>query len=563
MKKEGGAFIWGVLALALGLRLTGMQYGLPQLYHQDEPILVNHAMALGAAGLNPHFFIIGPFSIYFLFLVYGSFFVAGSAMGIFADKNAFALAFLQDPTAFYAAGRLLLGALCGTATVGLVYRSGRRFFSNDTARVAALFLAVAPMHVMHSHFIYADIPLTLAALLFFYRLLRLTEAPTGMNAVWAGASAGLALAVKYTAAYFFPAALFAHFLVFGRDSFKPAALRRALGGGVAALAAFALLAPYTFLDWPEFRSQMIQQSAAQSPVGWWHHFGYSLAGGTGVLFILLAVGGFLATLSSPDRRWKIAAAFGVCYFTANVYFSQTFARYMLPLAPFAALWAAEGWLRLSRRFKLGPRTALFVLAAALVELVSASVYGDALLLQKDTRTLAKEWVEREVPAGSVIAVDNRFFAPALRQTRAQLEEKYRWLGQGPKDPVRKLRLDLEREAEEQGPAYSVYVLKPEGREEQTPKFLFDGPYAAATPNALKALGVQYLILNFTDFEPRTHALLETMPALEKVAYFGPYWRPSRKRPFDPHGSTGVPHLSDEIFARRRLGPALKVYKVRA
>ena len=52
--------LWGILALAFLLRLVGVQFGLPHLYHADEPIVVNHAVAYGAGDFNPHFFKIPP-----------------------------------------------------------------------------------------------------------------------------------------------------------------------------------------------------------------------------------------------------------------------------------------------------------------------------------------------------------------------------------------------------------------------------------------------------------------------------------------------------------------------
>ena len=67
----------GILLLALALRITGIQFGLPHLYHADEPIVVNHALAYGAGDLNPHFFKIPPLVSYLLFVVYGAAYLIG------------------------------------------------------------------------------------------------------------------------------------------------------------------------------------------------------------------------------------------------------------------------------------------------------------------------------------------------------------------------------------------------------------------------------------------------------------------------------------------------------
>jgi len=121
-----------ILCAAFLLRITGIHFGLPHIYHQDEPILVNHALALGTGDLNPHFFVIPPFTIYLLFGLYVLYFGFGYLTGQFSDKMDFAMQFLSDPSIIYLIGRFALGVLFGTMTVVLLYHLGRRFFSGQT-----------------------------------------------------------------------------------------------------------------------------------------------------------------------------------------------------------------------------------------------------------------------------------------------------------------------------------------------------------------------------------------------------------------------------------------------
>ncbi len=53
--------LW-ILILAAGfvLRAAAVQFGLPHLFHADEPIVVNHTLAYGTLDFNPHFFKIPP-----------------------------------------------------------------------------------------------------------------------------------------------------------------------------------------------------------------------------------------------------------------------------------------------------------------------------------------------------------------------------------------------------------------------------------------------------------------------------------------------------------------------
>ncbi|HTL70803.1 MAG TPA: phospholipid carrier-dependent glycosyltransferase, partial [Candidatus Eisenbacteria bacterium] len=79
-----------ILAAALALRLWGLGFGLPYAYHQDEPIVVNHALAIGATGWDTGRYMPPQFASYLLFLLYGAFFALGKFTGLFKDSTDFA-----------------------------------------------------------------------------------------------------------------------------------------------------------------------------------------------------------------------------------------------------------------------------------------------------------------------------------------------------------------------------------------------------------------------------------------------------------------------------------------
>lgn len=550
-------FAW-VLCAAFALRLTGIGYGLPELYHQDEPILVNHAMAVGVSGGNPHFFIIGSFGIYALFFLFAAYYLFGHLAGLFADTQAFASVFLSDPTPFYLMGRIFLGAVFGTATVWLVYRVGKKLFSERAAFWSALFLAVMPAHVQHSHYIYADIPLTFAVLLMLDALQDLMEKPSGGAYARAGALAGWAMSIKYTALYFLPAALVAHALGWRRSS---ASAKASLYFGTALLAAlgvFAALSPFVFLAWPEFHAQLTVQSGAEHAVGWRHHFVYSLLGGSGFFFMTLAGAGWLAAFGRAARGRVLWTVAGLGYYAVNVYYGQSFARYMMPLLPILALWAGSALASLENA--PGRRRALLFLV--LLEMLPATLYTDFLFLQPDTRTLCREWVEKNIEPGAAIAVDNRFFAPHLKQTPKQVSRKRDWIGEGPKSAVRRMRLDLELRALEGKKSYEIHMLRPEGVALK-PQFLFAGPFLETTPAALEQAGIRYLVLNDSDSPREAKALREALgDRVERLAVFSPYRDKQKIKNDDLFASTAAPHLAPELYSRKRLGPYLEVYRIK-
>ena len=81
--------------------------------------------------------------------------------------------YITDPTPYYLIGRAVVAA-CGVASVYLVYRLGKEAFSRPVGLLAALFLAVEPLHVRYSHVAVTDVPATM------FGLLALAAVPAGV-----------------------------------------------------------------------------------------------------------------------------------------------------------------------------------------------------------------------------------------------------------------------------------------------------------------------------------------------------------------------------------------------
>ena len=173
-------FLFGILALAFFLRGWGVRFGLPYLYHADEPIVVNHALAFGMGDLNPHFFKIPPLVSYLLFICYGIYCVAGWGLGLFHSVRDFEQLFYFDPSSFYLIARLVFGVSLGTASVYVLYRLVKQFWNTQTALWASFFFAANFLHALDSHYVYDDIPLLFVLLLGFYFIFRMDFAVFGL-----------------------------------------------------------------------------------------------------------------------------------------------------------------------------------------------------------------------------------------------------------------------------------------------------------------------------------------------------------------------------------------------
>ncbi len=552
---------WVVLALAFGLRMAGIHFGLPSIFHQDEPIIVNHALAMGAEGWNTHFFVLPPFVTEALFIVYAIIYTAGHLLHVFPDPDLFAIAFLKDPTLFYVLGRILFGAAAGTATVALLWAIGKRFFSRETGFLSALFLAVLFFHTQQSHYLYVDVPLTLATTLLVYGALRILKEGSTKSFIFAGVALGWAVSIKYTALYFLPTVLAAYVLVFLRQSLKPAHLGKLVLAGLASLGIFFILAPYTFLDSKTFLTQMSAQAGAESPVGLWHHLRYSLLEGTGFFFLAASVWG--AVLLFIERRKEAILLIGtvVFYCLVNAFFSQRYARYMLPMAPVLSLFAGYSFMVLFRTERKKVFFKSFIFGFFLIGLLLPTVYSDFLFSSEDTRTQALRWFYKNVSERSVVVLDNRFNSPRLEPTREQVFEKYKEAPVDSHQVVKKKRLDLELRAANNGPVYTVYVLMNQNNRESP--FLFAGPYVKMDLDDLRKIGAGYLVVNYAYDNSRVIAFMKSEPGVfEKVAVFTPYHNASRRWSGDRYASTAAPHAMQELFSRRRLGPYIEVYRIR-
>jgi len=103
-----------------------------------------------------------------------------------------------------------LSAAAGIATVSVTYRVGVSLFDRTTGLVAALFLAIAALHVRESHFALTDVSATCLLMASFLRIVRYWRSGFRRDALLAAVLAGLAASTKYNAWHRHAAALLGH-----------------------------------------------------------------------------------------------------------------------------------------------------------------------------------------------------------------------------------------------------------------------------------------------------------------------------------------------------------------
>lgn len=380
--------------------------------------------------------------------------VYGLAFGVWGVIESFA----QDPVPFYLLGRLVT-ALFGTATIAVLYVLAVEAYGATAGLLAGLFLAVNLLHVRDSHFITTDVPLTFLVTLALVFVLRYWREGRLRDAVGSGLVAGLAASMKYPGGLALLPFLLAHLL---RGA--PLPLWRRLVGrepvqaGVAAAAGFVAGTPYAVLTpgafWRGVMSEVREVGSVQfgnegDLPGYLFHLFHSLPEGMGLPLLLLALGGLALALWRRGPADVILLAFVLPYFVFIGSLSSRFERYALPLLPFLALLAAlalvegGGRLRQTRWGLTGrwrPGLGLAVAACLLVVPEVARVtYLHVVLSRPDSRVLAGAWIEREIPAGSRIAMEP--YSPAVRLDPGMVQAARRRLGEGVKATILKSRFD--------------------------------------------------------------------------------------------------------------------------
>ncbi len=373
-----------IFLFALGLRVYGARGSLPYVGHPDEPDLVDAATRIVKSGdLNPHTYLYPSLYIYLEALVIRAHLLWGIFRGYYTGPQS-----LPDVSHVFslAPGVYVwvrtFAAIVGALNVSLLYVVGREMFngSRRVGLVAALMLAVSPLHVEYSHFGMTDMPLALMGLLVLwvsYRLsrIRVENNEDERNLIWycmlCGLLVGMTAATKYNGIGVIVVPLVAWFMQWRRSprrttddrrwtienthnqqsnmSYRPSSIVHRLSSLVAipmaALVGFVLCEPYALLDWPSFYAGSTHQVSVQEPVRHladiWTSIGSyvtDLSADNGYFFVPTIMGVIVLLVNPPvrNRAWLLIP-FPLVYLLALSRFSVTHVRNLIIVLPFLAL----------------------------------------------------------------------------------------------------------------------------------------------------------------------------------------------------------------------------------
>jgi 4-amino-4-deoxy-L-arabinose transferase-like glycosyltransferase len=444
-----------VLLVGLGLRLWGIEQGLPYAYNADEADhFVPRAVAMFGHSLNPHYFANPPAFTYVLHYLFAIAYGGG---------NGARVALAAHPAEVYTLARVA-AALLGVAALWLLYATGARLFSRAVGLLAAAIEAVAFLPAFYSHLALNDVPTLAPLTLSLLGTARVVRRGRARDYALAGVGLGLACATKYTAGIAlvpFVAAVAVRLAADERA--KTTALGVVLAGALAVVA-FLVANPYSLLDYSSFHSGLVKQSAQSAQAqgklgaprdGGFAYYLWTLTWGLGWAPALAALGGAIAIWRRrPALGWVLVPG-PVAFLVFMGLQGRYFGRWLLPIFPLLCLLAAffvvelAGALtsRLARaragagRAGAGRRRAGrsgAIVAAALSGLLVAlvlvqgtvfSVHSGLVLARADTRNIVRRWLVANLPSGSKIVaepVSPDVWARERAGSLAAESNPYRW-----------------------------------------------------------------------------------------------------------------------------------------
>ena len=397
--------ITAILAIGFGLRLIGINVGLPDSPDPRETIIAQEVLNLIHFTAVPETYNWPGTAWFYLIALIGKLLSLGGL----------------DLTE----ARVILLARCinvllSTATLWFTHCIGTRYYNRRVGHIAAGLLAIAMLHATNeSRFALVDIPATFCVTLFLYLVARSrasSDTLTFQTAVWLGVIAGCGFAVKYTTVF----CGFSLLCFIGSTGFYK---RFTTLIGVSALT-FTLLCPYWLMDiisptWNYFFDDFWYEAThyhqghfgliSTGDAGWLQRFTYLwtlLKWGMGLPLALLVGFGVLQGILSLRRRMdgfptlEVALlAFVIPYLLFIGAHKVKFARHLLILYPVLTLMAGALLAQLLNNKWVG-------VTVGSVVVVWTSIYTAAfalVLTAQPTRIAASEWIAEHVPPEEVIS----------------------------------------------------------------------------------------------------------------------------------------------------------------
>lgn len=424
------------LILLFLILLTGTffrMWGLSSVYQRvDDPPVAKHIQAVYFGNWHPDAELYYP--VFFNYLAAGllrllSVFLA--VIGVHQGPGLYEFSF--DDILLIAR---ILSSLMGSLTVAVVFAIGKKLFSERVALLASFLFSVSFVHILYSHQIVLDVPMTFFYAVSLYFCVMILERNKLRDYLAAAFAGGLAVSTKYNGIFIVASIFLAHLLA--AFEIRKKILRimvdpKLLAAGLFSVIGFFVGHPFALLHFPRFlRASSVLLNLVHEtewyltpikPENVIEFIKYNkyfqavqnIFQAEGPVYMALISLGVIAIVMRRNRKTAFLAISGLVYFLGAlgfVGFSRL--RDLSTLALFYAFLGALGiffildLLKKRRALRVAGLT-LFVAAAASLEYGAFS--KTYLIWEDDTTEVAERWIKRNIPTGSSFAKE--WFTPAL------------------------------------------------------------------------------------------------------------------------------------------------------
>lgn len=438
----------GVLFLAFIIRVWGIGYDLPDIYHPDEPQYIAISRNIFVSGdLNPRFFNYPSLFFYIHASSYVPIYLYGRLTGEFQTPEDIPLpkTLAMGVTRIEKKYPVLIGrgiTLCfGLGAVLLTLMAAGSLTRQPWAAIfAGLCMALAPAAVGQSRMITPDTLVLFFSAAALLASLWVYQQGKTCQYVMAGLSIGLAISCKYNGAILVVTLLAAHFLRYQWKCLQGKRLYLALS---LIPLVFLITTPYALLDLPRFladvraesRHYMMGHSGMEGDTLKWY-LGYM--GRTGAIIYSLAAVEIIRSILRRSWANLLPSVFPIIYFVFINQFAVRNDRTFLPLMPHlfvlsasCIVWFYEQAVLLKAGITRRVAAVLLyaILAAALLMPASRTITNTRRMVEPDSRRTATLWIEEHLPPQSKFAIEP--YSPWLDPRQFRVEGFHRLIDNPP------------------------------------------------------------------------------------------------------------------------------------
>ena len=411
------------------MRVLGIGYGLPDISHPDEARVILDTLSMGhRLSLLPERPDYALLYRYFLLLLFGLYFLAGCVFGVFTNSLDFALHFIINPSNIYLLARFV-SILFGVGLGVTAYFISKKIFKKEEIGIMAMVFVLFEFQLLqHSQWAIYPIVLCFFTLPAFYYMFKLLEDNKLKYFVLSGISCGIAISVQNQGIYLLPSlflTLFLNYKKYRKEVNFSISLKR-WGMVLLCLLFFSLLGNFYWFF--IFKKSLIKtlelmgvtkvgfSSAAPYKYNFFSMFFWfinELIRQDFILGFLMAAGIFYAIYKHTYYDLVFLISIFV-YLSSVSSWGFRLIHDVISLMPIICIFASRFLFEMTQNIFRKKYHYAIISSLVVLPLVKDSLSVDIKKLHKDTRQIARDWIEKNIPKGSRIAVDWQIFSVPLK-----------------------------------------------------------------------------------------------------------------------------------------------------